>query len=560
MQPPASAAPPPSQKGEAEAHKRRRIPKPVLFAVAAAMVVIAAVFAFSVNGGKTETPLTAAQLLELGEKYLLELDYEQAIIYFEQLIEIEPRNARGYTGLAEAYIGLGDIDNAREALERGIDATGGDPEVQRALDELEAASVRNGVLDVPPPGAGDSFGDAPPSDTTATSTANTIVLRIGSPNMTVNGAETAIDASGSAPVISDGVSMIPLRGVLETMGGSVTYDDVVGSVKAEFGGHTALIAAENDMAYIEGEAARLPAAPMTRGGSLYVPARLFADAFGAELAWDGAARSVTLTYTGAAIDASSLPPALTPTPTAAEAEGANVDAGAQWEQAYREFLADYTGDEDFALFAVSLADINGDKQPELIINNHSGSTLGGYYLLYACNGGSAVPVRGSDGNIAQFGDTGISILRVSGADTPRFYVSKDLLLLDVPKASHGYVWQITDNSGVMVVQPRLSIYADDSKIDYSRIDYGIGEEAIFTDPQIEDLVIAEVFSDGSWQRIKASTYARLKGEMLANSVNVNFFEHEVTLYDDWFSIVWNEPKHISSSQIDELIFSWYYAQ
>ena len=70
---------------------------------------------------KQERPLTAAELLDLGEKYLLEMNYEQAIVCFERLIEVEPRNPRGYTGAAEAYVGLGDYSSAISILKLGAE-------------------------------------------------------------------------------------------------------------------------------------------------------------------------------------------------------------------------------------------------------------------------------------------------------------------------------------------------------------------------------------------------------------------------------------------------------
>jgi tetratricopeptide (TPR) repeat protein len=69
---------------------------------------------------KEEAPLTAAELLDLGEKFLLELDYEQAIVYFTTLIEIEPKNARAYIGAAEAYAAIGRTDEAIAILEEGL--------------------------------------------------------------------------------------------------------------------------------------------------------------------------------------------------------------------------------------------------------------------------------------------------------------------------------------------------------------------------------------------------------------------------------------------------------
>ena len=70
------------------------------------------------------TALTASELLRLGEKYLLELNYEQAIVQFLAVIEIEPMNYRAYIGAAEAHLALGDTEAAIAVLEQGLTATG----------------------------------------------------------------------------------------------------------------------------------------------------------------------------------------------------------------------------------------------------------------------------------------------------------------------------------------------------------------------------------------------------------------------------------------------------
>jgi tetratricopeptide (TPR) repeat protein len=64
--------------------------------------------------------MSAAELLGHGEKYLLEMNYAQAAIHFDMLTEVEPRNPRGYTGLAEAYLGLDDVGGAVSALQDGL--------------------------------------------------------------------------------------------------------------------------------------------------------------------------------------------------------------------------------------------------------------------------------------------------------------------------------------------------------------------------------------------------------------------------------------------------------
>lgn len=61
--------------------------------------------------------------------------------------------------------------------------------------------------------------------TAAAAGTDTIVLTIDSPTMTVNGTSKAIDVEGSKPTLdSGGYTMLPLRGIVEAMGGSLTWD------------------------------------------------------------------------------------------------------------------------------------------------------------------------------------------------------------------------------------------------------------------------------------------------------------------------------------------------
>jgi len=91
-------------------------------------------FPFNLFPAKT---MTAAELLDLGEKYLLDLNYEQAIVHFEKLIEIEPMNPRGYTGAAEAYAALGRVDEAVAVLKRGLEILPDNKRIKTILDTLQ---------------------------------------------------------------------------------------------------------------------------------------------------------------------------------------------------------------------------------------------------------------------------------------------------------------------------------------------------------------------------------------------------------------------------------------
>jgi len=81
--------------------------------------------------------------LVLGEKYLTDLEYEQALLSFDQAIEIEPKNPRGYLGKADALLHLNRPEDAASALATGAKATRGD--VRDAITAAQAEVEKSPV-------------------------------------------------------------------------------------------------------------------------------------------------------------------------------------------------------------------------------------------------------------------------------------------------------------------------------------------------------------------------------------------------------------------------------
>ena len=131
--------------------------------------------------GAPDRPLSVGELLDLGDKYLRELDYEQAIMYYTRVIEVEPNNVRAYIGrgdaytalqrydeavsdykrvieidpgipevyikLADVYIAIGDTGQAMETLRSGLASLPGNSELQSRLDELRHEQNSPGSID-----------------------------------------------------------------------------------------------------------------------------------------------------------------------------------------------------------------------------------------------------------------------------------------------------------------------------------------------------------------------------------------------------------------------------
>ena len=110
----------------------------VIIGIVAAVVIIGIIagiiIASSDKGGTSEFK----EQISLGEMYLSEENYEEAIFAFKKAIEIDPNDPEGYIKLADAYLAKGDTQNAISALETGYERTGSE-KIKTKLDK-----VRNG--------------------------------------------------------------------------------------------------------------------------------------------------------------------------------------------------------------------------------------------------------------------------------------------------------------------------------------------------------------------------------------------------------------------------------
>jgi tetratricopeptide (TPR) repeat protein len=115
--------------------------------LAAGIVALIAVVAGICFGIYNTPAKKLARQLDLGQKYLAELDYEQAIVAFNGAIEIDPMCAEAYLGKAEAYEGLGDLEAALETLEEGYERTGENADIKEQLVQI-CLALADSYLDI----------------------------------------------------------------------------------------------------------------------------------------------------------------------------------------------------------------------------------------------------------------------------------------------------------------------------------------------------------------------------------------------------------------------------
>lgn len=74
---------------------------------------------------------------ELGVKYLSEGNYEEAVMAFQAAIDIDPKNAGAYVGLADTYIAMGQPDKAAEAIADAVENCGESDELAEKQQEID---------------------------------------------------------------------------------------------------------------------------------------------------------------------------------------------------------------------------------------------------------------------------------------------------------------------------------------------------------------------------------------------------------------------------------------
>ncbi len=94
----------------------------VLEGIAVAAVVAIAIVSYLLLSGRG-VKAQAAEQLKLGNRYLEEMDYEQAVVAFTKTIEIDPSNVDAYLGASMAYAALENYQEALNILESGYETT-----------------------------------------------------------------------------------------------------------------------------------------------------------------------------------------------------------------------------------------------------------------------------------------------------------------------------------------------------------------------------------------------------------------------------------------------------
>ena len=113
-----------------------------------------------------------------------------------------------------------------------------------------------------------------------------IVLQIGNPSMTVNGTEKAIDKEGTTPLIVNDRTLLPVRAVIEEIGGTVGWDGETSEVTLNYDKNEIKLTIDSTEAYLNGSKVILDTAPAIINDRTMLPIRFIAESFRFEVKWE----------------------------------------------------------------------------------------------------------------------------------------------------------------------------------------------------------------------------------------------------------------------------------
>ena len=136
---------------------------------------------------------------------------------------------------------------------------------------------------------------------TAYSPMKIITLQISNPEITINGITKTIDEQESKPVIKNDRTLLPVRVLIESLGGTISWNGVIREVTINLNGHTIILTIDNNTAIVDGIKMLIDpnndkVTPIIINGRTYLPLRFIIEHLNGTVSWDSATQTVTIYY------------------------------------------------------------------------------------------------------------------------------------------------------------------------------------------------------------------------------------------------------------------------
>ena len=127
-----------------------------------------------------------------------------------------------------------------------------------------------------------------------------IILQVGQTSFTVDGVPNTLD---SPPIIKNSRTLLPIRAVVEALGGNVDWDVTEKKVTISLGSNTIELWIGKSIAKVNGadtpiDSTNSKVVPEIINGRTMLPLRFVTENLGCDVQWDGTTKTITITYSG----------------------------------------------------------------------------------------------------------------------------------------------------------------------------------------------------------------------------------------------------------------------
>ena len=135
------------------------------------------------------------------------------------------------------------------------------------------------------------------SPTTTGAARKYIMMTMNSGFMDVNGVRKEIDPGrGTTPLLVNNRTMVPIRAIVEEMGGSAGWQDATREISVQLRANYVLMWLDQFNISVNGQSKTMDVAPASINGRTMVPLRFSAENLGCEVEWVDASRQIVIVY------------------------------------------------------------------------------------------------------------------------------------------------------------------------------------------------------------------------------------------------------------------------
>ena len=123
---------------------------------------------------------------------------------------------------------------------------------------------------------------------------NYLSMTIGSKTVLLNGEEQSIDVS---PVIQNGRTLLPIRAIIETFGGTANWAADDKTTAITYGENVVTLTVGSTRAFVNNKETEIGTAPIIIDGRTFLPVRFLSENLGLDVDWNEETKTVTITQT-----------------------------------------------------------------------------------------------------------------------------------------------------------------------------------------------------------------------------------------------------------------------